>query len=144
MTLEFTLTDILRPVPAVQKPRKTATPKIRLMCKGDKAWISAGLPIRRMLGLEPAKSYPMVVLASRAQIAISSANESDPNVRSMSTGGRINANELVELVHLKDGEVFEFPVAMENGMLVGPMPEAIFTRVGFMARKSRGASERAA
>lgn len=134
--MEIQLTDTLRPVPVLRPARRSATQKITLVCKGEKAWISAGKNVRLMMDLDPAKSHPVVVLASRAQLAIHPVQDG-PNARPISTGGRINVPELVSLLHLKDGERFEIPVAVENGMIVGPMPEAIFTRVGFMARKNR-------
>lgn len=135
--MTITLTDTLRPLPVLKPERRAATPKMRLICKGDKAWISVGLPIRRMLDLDPKQSFPVTVLVSRAQIAIQVVEKDDRHARLMSTGGRINTPELVDLLHLKDGERFEIPVGIENGMLVGPMPETVFTRVGFMERKAR-------
>lgn len=136
--MTITLTDTLRPLPVLKPERRAATPKMRLICKGDKAWISVSAKLREQMGLDPKKSSAVIALASRAQIAIDPRPDAtDPAVRTISTGGRINVPELVEVLHLKDGDRFEIPVAMESGMLVGPMPEAVFTRVGFMARKNR-------
>lgn len=138
MSIDITLTDNLRPIPVVRPARRSATPKVTLVCKGEKAWISVSARLREQMGLDPKKSSAVIVLASRAQIAIDPRPDAtDPAVRTISTGGRINVPELVDVLNLKDGERFEIPVGMENGVLVGPMPETLFTRRAYMERKNR-------
>lgn len=136
MTIQ--LSDTLRPLPVKRPERKSRQPKITLVCKGEKAWLSISAKLREQMGLDPKVSHKVVILASRAQIGVQPVNgEPDEGiVRTLSTGGRVNVPELVEALHLKDGERFEIMVGMEGNVLVGPMPNSLFTRRAFVDRKN--------
>lgn len=132
--MSIELTDTLRIVRPQAKVRPSHPQLTLKVCKnGACLFINrAGI---RALGLTVDKAVAVHVLVSRSQIAIKLA-PGEPNTRTLQGRGMVLAHELGDLFGLKEGDVFAMPATVQGTMIVANLPDVLYTRQAYLARKN--------